>query len=201
MTDQTKTGDVGAGVCAHLHHDFFSIFIKGCHCFYHLVVSFLIQKLRLVCCGQYANSQRLGQNKQVAFLAVAVLHYFVRVHKTSNTQPILRFRVLNGVAARNNGTCFLYFVRTALHDFCHDVHWQTGWEADQIHRDAWIAAHRIDIAQGVCSSNLTKGVWIIYNRWEKVYSLYNCEVIPYLVDQRVVAGVKSNNQFFIGKFR
>ena len=201
MSHQAKAGDVGAGICAHLHHHILAVLVEGRHRFHHLVIGVLVQQLRFVRSGQHTDAQRFGQHQQVAFLAVAVLHYMVGMDKAGDAQSILRLGILDGVSAGNDGSGFLDLVRAALHDFCHNVHRQAGRKANQIHRQRRVAAHRINIAQGVGCRNLTKGVRVVHDGREKVHRLHNRQIISNLIDQSVVAGVKAYNQLFIGKFR
>lgn len=121
--------------------------------------------------------------------------------EAGDTQSILRLRILDGVSACNNGSGFLDLVCTALHDFCHNVHRQASRETDQIHRQRRVAAHRVNIAEGIGCRNLTKGIWVVHDWREKVHGLHDRQVISNLIDQSVVAGVKTYDQFFVGKFR
>lgn len=50
------------------------------------------------------------------------------------------------------------------------------------------------------AANLSKGIRVIHNRREKVDRLHDGKVVPHLINQRVVAGVKADNQLVIGKF-
>ena len=200
MADQTKAGDIGAGIGSDLHHHIFAVLVQGCHRLHHLVVGLFIQQLCLVGGGQHADSDWLGQHQKVALLAVAVFHDLVRVDKSGDAQTIFRLRVLNGVASGNNRSCLLDLACAALHDFCHHIHRQTGRETNQVHRKGWISSHRVNIAQRVCRRNLSKGIGVIHDWREKVYCLNNSKILSHLIDQRVIAGIKSDDEIVVGKF-
>ena len=67
----------------------------------------------------------------------------------------------------------------------------------QIQRQLGLAAHGVNIRKSVGGGNLTEEVRIIHHWREKVYRLYQCQIVTYFVDRGIVAFIEAHQQIFI----
>ena len=85
---------------------------------------------------------------------------------------------------------FCHFFSTAAQNLTQHVQIHLLREADQIQGGLYLAAHGVDIAQGVRGCNLPKGIGVVHHRREKVHGLHQCNVVRNAVDCGIIADQK-----------
>ena len=143
------------------------------------------------------DAQRLGQDKPIAGAAGVVGGQAVRVHKTRHREAVFDAGVRDGVSAREDAPRFGHLFGTAAQDLAQDVQVHALREADQIQGRLHLAAHRIDIAEGVGCGDLPKGIGVIDHGRKKIHRLHQCKVIGDAVDRRVVLAVIADQQVWV----
>ena len=116
MSQQAKTGYIGAGRHAHLNHRLRSRAIKGCHPLINLSHCILIRQTPFNRCGDDAGADRLGEDDLIARLGSGVGYHLVRVHDAGHRHPILGLGVIHRVPADDTHTGFSGFVDRTLKD-------------------------------------------------------------------------------------
>ena len=91
--------------------------------------------------------------------------------------------------ARKAAAGFCHLFSTTAQNLAQHVQIHILWETDQIQGSLYLAAHGVDIAQGVCGSNLPKGIGVVHHRREKVHGLHQCNVVRNAVDCGIIPAV------------
>ena len=121
----------------------------------------------------------------------------MRVYKAGHGKTVFHPAVRNGMPACKAAAGFCHLFSAAAQNLAQNVQIHILWETDQIQRGLYLAAHSVDIAQGICGSDLPKGVWVIHHRREKVYGLHQRNVIRNAVNCGVIPAVVANQKIRI----
>ena len=85
------------------------------------------------------------------------------------------------------GFCHLF--STAAQNLAQHIQVHILRKTDQIQGGLYLAAHGVDIAQGVCGCDLPKGIGVVHHRRKKVHSLHQCNVVRNAVDCGIIPAV------------
>ena len=89
---------------------------------------------------------------------------------------------------------FGHLLGSAAQNFAQNVQIHALREADKIQCSLHLAAHSIDITQGVGRCDLAEGIGVIHHRREKIYCLYQRDIICYAVYRRIIPAVVAHQQ-------
>lgn len=103
---QSKAGDVCAGVRACIYNLFTSAVIERGHAGDQSGIVLLRHQPSLRSCGQNSSAQRLCQNQHVTGLCSYVFQNFVRMDEAGHTKAIFGLLVLNGVSSGHYAASF-----------------------------------------------------------------------------------------------
>ena len=113
-------------------------------------------------------------------------------------QAVLHIHIVDGVAAHQHAAGLNDLLRAAPHDLPQNVQIPALGEADNIHGGFHLAAHGVDITEGIGGRNLTEGVGILHHGREEVQGLDNAGFIIDFIDSSVIRAVKADQQIRIG---
>ena len=136
-----------------------------------------------------SHPQRLGQDQLVAHLPGVVGVQVVGIHKSCDRQAVLDTAVCDGMPTGKDAPCLCHFFGTAPQDLTQNVQIHAFREADQIQCRLYLSPHGINIAQGVCRSDLSKGIGVLHHRREEIHRLHQCNILCNAVDRRIVPAV------------
>jgi len=103
--------------------------------------------------------------------------------------------VVDAVAAGDIDAGLAAFFGRAVEDAFEGLHRQTaGGKGDKIEGEEGLAAHGVDIAEGVGRSDGPEVVWIIDDGGEKIDGLDKSGLVINAVDRRIVAGLGADEQ-------
>ena len=107
-------------------------------------------------------------------------------------KAVLGFFINDRVTASDDRPSLFHNICPTPEDILQDLHIVSIGEGHQIHGHDGLAAHRIDIAKGVSSSNRTKRIWVIYHRREEIRCLNNGPRRIELIDGRVIGRTEAD---------
>ena len=91
--------------------------------------------------------------------------------------------------ARKASARFGYLLGSAAQNFAQNVQIHALWEADKVQCSLHLAAHGIDVAQGVGRCDLAEGIGVVHHRRKKIHCLHQCHIICYAVYSRIIPAV------------
>ena len=141
-----------------------------------------------------AHTQRLGEDELVAGLSRIIGREAAGVHETGDGQAVLHAGVGDGVASREDAPRLGHFFGAAAQDLAEDVQIHALREADEVQCSLHLAAHGVNIAEGVCRRDLAEGVGVIHHRREEVHRLHQRDVVGDAVDGRIVPAVVAHEK-------
>ena len=86
-------------------------------------------------------------------------------------------------------TRFGHLLGSAAQNFAQNVQIHALRKADKVQCSFHLAAHGIDIAQGVGRCDLAEGIGVIHHRREKIHCLYQRYIIGNAVYSRIIPAV------------
>ena len=98
------------------------------------------------------------------------------------------------MAAGDDDTGLVGFVGAAAEYLSDDLVRQIAGEAGDGKRQKRLAAHRIDIAQGVGGRNRTVGVGVVNNGRKEIYRLNERRIGAQAIDGAIVGGIETDQQ-------
>ena len=125
-----------------------------------------------------------------------------RVHRAGYGKPIFQLGIVYAVSAHQRNAGFFHLVYPALEHVFQDGYVQLFYrEADYVHGGQGLAAHGIDIAQGVGDGNLAEVVGVIDNGREEIDGLDDSQVIAQLVNAGIIQAFHASNHVLISYYR
>ncbi len=152
--------------------------------------------------GQHANPQRFGQKEFASRLRGTVfLHPFGR-HYACDRETKDRLRGVNRVSARQRDTGLTAGKAPPLGHFTRNIGRQgINRPAKDRDRHNRFAAHRKNIADGVCCRNAAKIKRVIDYRHKEVGGADNTGAITQIVNRRIIAGFITHQQIRVDELR
>ena len=147
-----------------------------------------------VCRAQQPHTQSLGQYQLVARHTGVVRVHPVWVNKAGHGKAVFYPVVRDGMPACKAAAGFCHLFSTAAQNLAQHIQVHILREADQIQCGLHLAAHGVDIAQGVCGSDLPKGIGVVHHRRKKVHSLHQCNVVRNAVDCGIIPAVVADQK-------
>ena len=98
------------------------------------------------------------------------------------------------MASREDAPRLGHFFGAAAQDLTEDVQIHALGEADEVQCSLYLAAHGVDVTEGVCRRDLAEGVGVIHHRWEEVHRLHQRDVVGDAVDSRIVPAVVAHEK-------
>ena len=90
------------------------------------------------------------------------------------------------MAADDNRPRLGHFFRPAAQNFPENRPIQPFRKSDEIDREEHLAAHRVNIGQGVGGRNRPEVIGVVDDRWEEIGCCYHRLLLVYLVNGRVI---------------
>ena len=146
---------------------------------------FRLRELRLGRCGDDADAEGLRKDQHVSRLRAAVGPDPLRVHEAADRKPVNRLCSVNGMSAGDDGAGLIGLVVAAPQNFLDGLLLHAVGNAHDVEAELRLAAHGINIAEGIGRRDLPVKEGIVHNRRKKVRGLDQC---PFLV-QKINAGV------------
>ena len=177
-----------------MHHCVTRAAVERCHELHGKRLTGLGQKLRLCRRRQNADAERLCQKQHVTLLRARVREHLVRVDKARDGETILRLVVENGVPTRDERACLVDLVVSAAQKRVYSLLRHVGGNGHDVQAELRLAAHCVDVGQGVCRGDLAEGIRVVGDGREKVHSLHQRQLVRDLIDRGVVTPVKADEQ-------
>ena len=114
--------------------------------------------------------------------------------KAGHSQTVDRFRTVDGVASGDDGTGLVGFVVAAAQQLLHHVLGHGLRQAQNVQRQLRLAAHGVDVADGVGRSDLSVEERIIHDGREEIGGLHQRRVFVQIVDAGVIGAVVAHQQ-------
>ena len=202
MAQEPEARDIRTGMDMEGIHGLLCLSVQGRHDSHGLLHGLLRGELGLYGSIYDAGSDLLCEDQDIARLGPVVLLNPLGMDEAGDTEPVERIVILDGMPADQKRARLLYLFRAARHDIPEDFGIKAVREADDIQCDLWDTAHGIDIGESIARSDHAKGIGIIYDRGEKIHSLYHGDFLRHLVDRGIVRGGKPHEKSVIlFKFR
>ena len=128
----------------------------------------------------------------IARLGVSFSRDLAWMYQPSNTEAIFRLVIDNGMAASYHCPSLGDFIGTALQNGTYDCGRKVFGEARNSQCQDRFATHGINITEGVGSSDLPKGIRVVYNRWEEIDGLHQRQIVGKLVNCRVILHIEAD---------
>ena len=96
--------------------------------------------------------------------------------------------------SREDAPRFGHLFRAAAQDLAEDVQVHALREADKVQRGLHLAAHSVDVAEGVRRCDLPEGVGVVHHRREKVQGLHHRHLVRQLIHGGVILAVVADEQ-------
>ena len=194
MAQKAEPGHVGSGVDLILVRDLCRRLIQGGHRAdgpFHLVRGGFAYPVGR---ADEPDAQCLGQEQLVAGAAGIVGRHPARVHKARHRKAVLHAGVGDGMPAREAAPRFGDLFGPAAQDLAQNVQVHALRKANEVQRRLHFAAHGVDIAQGVGSSDLPEGIGVVHHGWEKVHRLHEGQLIGDAVNGGVILAVVADQK-------
>ena len=176
------------------HHGVARGFIERGHEALGKLPAVLGQKLRLLRGGQDADAEGLREEKHVAGLCAGVRQNFVRVDKTSHGKAVFRLVVIDRMTAGDERARLIDLVIAAAQDLVDGILRHGFRHGHNIQAQLRLAAHGVDVGQGVRRGDLAEHIRVVRDGREKVDGLHERQLVRDLINGRVVALVKADEQ-------
>ena len=189
MAEEAEPGDVGGGVDGVPAAAFRRGLVQGRHGGHRSVHRAGSGLAHPVGGADEADAQRLGQDELIAGLSGVVGGKAAGVYESGDGQAVLHAGVGDGVPSREDAPRFGHLFRAAAQDLAEDVQVHALREADKVQRGLHLAAHGVDVAEGVCRCDLPEGVGVVHHGREEVHRLHQRDLVGDAVDGSVVPAV------------
>ena len=197
MAHQGKAGHIGHAVDTVFLCDLTGVFIEGCHLLYGALVQLRRGQLGAVGGGGDANAQGFGEDEHIPFQWGAIHADLIGTGKAGHGKAVFRLLVIDGMAAGDDDAGLIGFLVAAAQHLVDHLLGHLRGHGHDIECDLWGGAHGVNIADGVCCGDLPEHVGIIHNGREEIQRLHNGQIIAYLINGGVVAGIVAHQQVFI----
>ena len=194
MAEKAEAGHIRSGMDAVFAADLCRRFVQSGHGAdggFHLLRGGFAHT---VCRAQQPHTQSLGQYQLVARHTGVVRIHPLRVNKAGHGKAVFYPAVRNGMPACKTAAGFRHLFGTTAQNFAQHIQVHILRETDQIQGSLYLAAHGIDITQGVRGCNLPKGIGVIHHRREKIHGLHQRNVICNAVDCGIIPAVVADQK-------
>ena len=116
-----------------------------------------------------------------------------------NGQAVLHPVICNGVAAHQTASGLSHLLRAPLQDASQNVQIHLVRKADDVQRSPDVAAHGVDVAQGIGCGDLAENVGVLHHGREEIQRLNDRHIRRQAVDRAVVPTVKAHQQFRVAR--
>ena len=196
MAGQAEAGDVGQRVHACQFRELGAGGVELGRPAQHLGVAGGRQLALLERRRQHADAERLAQHQAIAGLCVAIFLELVGMDQAEGDQAVDRFDDVDRMPASNRGAGFAADAAAAFDNLADDFRWQlVDRHADEGQRQDRLAAHGIDVGQGVGGGDAAEIARIVDHRGEEVGGGDQCLRVVEAVDGGVVRGFDADHQF------
>ena len=200
MANEAEAGDIGTGRGLEIPGQLSRTFIERGEGVDHQPMLRSGKQIDLVGRRHGSRSQSFGQHEHFACLASAIGQNIFFRHYPDDREPVFGFLVFDAVTTRNIDTGLNGLFVAPCQNFPDDPRIQAGRDGKQIQRADGLSAHGVDIRKRIGRCDLAKFVGIIHNRREKIHGMDDTEIRRELVNRRIVRGIKTNQQVFVGDF-
>ena len=200
MAQQAKAGDVGACGNREGFHNLGCVLVQGFHGADDSLMFHRAQQSASGRSGQDAGSDGFGQNQKIARTDAVVAKHLAWMDEARDAEAVFGLRILDGVAAGDNGAGLSYFLIASLKDGVKGILWKLFRKAEDVHGQLWNASHGVNVADGIGGSNFAVFIRVVHDGREDIDSLHQRQIVAYAVHAGVVAGIEANQQVGIGKF-
>lgn len=120
------------------------------------------------------------------------------MNHAGNGHPEFDFFIDDAVTADHDRAAFFHLFSAALENLAQnfDVHLAFR-EANDVHARFGLAAHGVDVTQGVSRGNLAKDIGVIDDRRKKIHRVDDREIGPESIDPGIVGRVGADKQIGI----
>ncbi len=200
MADKTKARDIGTRVqSADSLRRSGGGRVERCHAPYHRRVFVSSEQLRLRGGGEDARAERFCEDEDIARTRANIFEDLVGMDIAGDAQTVLRLVILDRVAAGDDAAGLDRLIVSALQNTADSIKGKAGRNAQKVHRERRLSAHRVHIAQGIRGGDLSKLVGVVDDRGEEVDGVDRGEVISELVNARVIARVESDDELWVDR--
>ncbi len=195
VSQQPESGHVRARVSRNTPHHCGCRAVEGNHGCNGGSNAFLRRFSPLECRRDDACSQRFRENERVSGLDTDVANDAIRMHHAGDRHAVLQLFVDDGVPTDHHGARFPDPLGAAADDVAQNLEVQFALrEPDNVQGRLRLAAHRIDIAQGVGRRDLAEHVRVVDDGRKEVHRIDDGEIRPETEYSRIVGRFRADNQ-------
>ena len=110
-----------------------------------------------------------NQVEDIAWLCAEIAHDARRVHRAEDRKAVLRFAVVDRMAAHDGSSCLSGLFGAAAQDVARYVIRQRAVERKHVQADQWTAAHCENVRERICCGNASEIVRFVHHRGEEVH--------------------------------
>lgn len=201
MAGQAKSGDVGGRVGAGGNHGVAAHVVEHGHAGDRGVKEFLAARACLVGRGGETGPQRLGEDQLIAGPGGGVGEDLLGMDDAGDRVTKLDLAIAHRVPADDDGAGLLKAVDASLKHFFKPRQFRVlvVGITQEVQAGERLAAHGVDIAQGVGGRDLTIQKWIIDHWRKKVDGLDQGDLVREAIDPRVVVRFGTDEEVWIGE--
>ena len=199
MAEQAEAGDVGRCLHRERSQEARGRAVEPEHPSDRRVEMRRLHGVVLVRGGNDAGAHRLGEIEHVAGPGAIFPQEAIGVRAPRDDEAVLRLFVHDRMTAGDDDAGLTGFVGAAAEYLPDDLVRQLAGEAGDGERQKWLAAHRVDVAQGVGGRNRPERVGVVNNGRKEVHRLNQRRVGAQAIDGAVVGGVETDQQIGGGR--
>src|SRR6185437_2583165 len=199
VAKQCETGDVRGAASADGEGRAAGVGVEGAHRGVERRGVGFVEQTALLRCGEEPGTDPFREDEDVADGGVGVAEDAARIGAAGHGDAELELFVDDGVATDDDRAGLVDLVLPAAQDFGEDLERQlAGGETDDVERGERLAAHGVDVGEGVGGGDLAEGVGVVDDRREEVDGLDEREIVGEDEHAGVVEGLAPDEEPGIG---